>query len=107
MFIVICYSIHEKKIASVDSKKTYEEANKFLEEDAKNTYEEEVENGENLFEMTVVRVIENSFSYNIHIKNCDNENNLPLQMEVDKNIKKVKVGQTIKVKFEQNSVFDF
>ena len=69
--------------------------------------EEEVENGENLFEMTVVRVIENSFSYNIHIKNCDNENNLPLQMEVDKNIKKVKVGQTIKVKFEQNSVFDF
>lgn len=35
--------------------------------------EEEVENGENLFEMTVVRVIENSFSYNIHIKNCDNE----------------------------------
>lgn len=45
MFIVICYSIHEKKIASVDSKKTYEEANKFLEEDAKNTYEEEVENG--------------------------------------------------------------
>ena len=66
-----------------------------------------VENGENLFEMTVVRVIENSFSYNIHIKNCDNENNLPLQMEVDKNIKKVKVGQTIKIKFEQNSVFDF
>ncbi|MDU2112231.1 MAG: ATP-binding cassette domain-containing protein, partial [Clostridiales bacterium] len=69
--------------------------------------EEEVENGENLFKMTVVRIIENSFSYNIHIKNCDNENNLPLQMEVDKNIKKVKVGQTIKVKFEQNSVFDF
>lgn len=69
--------------------------------------EDEVDNGENVFEMTVVRVIENSFSYNIHIKNCDNENNLPLQMEVDKNIKKVKVGQTIKVKFEQNSVFDF
>ena len=35
--------------------------------------EEEVENEENLFEMTVVRIIENSFSYNIHIKNCDNE----------------------------------
>ena len=66
-----------------------------------------IEYAENLFEMTVVRIIENSFSYNIHIKNCDNENNLPLQMEVDKNIKKVKVGQTIKVKFEQNSVFDF
>ena len=41
------------------------------------------------------------------IKNCDNENNLSLQMEVDKNIEKVKVGQKIRVKFEKNSVFDF
>ena len=57
--------------------------------------------------MTVVKVIENSFTYNIHIKNCDNENNLSLQMEVDKNIEKVKVGQKIRVKVEKNSVFDF
>ena len=66
-----------------------------------------MEDGENIFEMTVVKVIENSFTYNIHIKNCDNENNLSLQMEVDKNIEKVKVGQKIRVKFEKNSVFDF
>ena len=51
--------------------------------------------------------VENSFTYNIHIKNCDNENNLSLQMEVDKNIEKVKVGQKIRVKVEKNSVFDF
>ena len=51
---------------------------------------QDIEDGENIFEMTVVKVIENSFTYNIHIKNCDNENNLSLQMEVDKNIEKVK-----------------
>ena len=68
---------------------------------------QDIEDGENIFEMTVVKVIENSFTYNIHIKNCDNENNLSLQMEVDKNIEKVKVGQKIIVKVEKNSVFDF
>ena len=68
---------------------------------------QDIEDGENIFEMTVVKVIENSFTYNIHIKNCDNENNLSLQMEVDKHIEKVKVGQKIRVKFEKNSVFDF
>ena len=68
---------------------------------------QDIEDGENIFEMTVVKVIENSFTYNIHIKNCDNENNLSLQMEVDKNIEKVKVGQKIRVKYEKNSVFDF
>lgn len=62
---------------------------------------------ENIFDMEVVKIIENSFTYNIHIKKTNNVNNLSLQMEVDKNIKKVKVGQHIKVKFEQNSVFDF
>lgn len=69
--------------------------------------EDNQEDSENVFEMTVVKVIENSFTYNIHIKNCDDENNLSLQMEVDKNIKKVEVGQKIRVKFERNSVFDF
>ena len=68
---------------------------------------QDIEDGENIFEMTVVKVIENSFTYNIHIKNCGNENNLSLQMEVDKNIEKVKVGQKIRVKVEKNSVFDF
>lgn len=68
---------------------------------------ENIKDNENIFEMTVVKVIENSFTYNIHIKNLNNENNLSLQMEVDKNIKRVEVGQKIKVKFEKNSVFDF
>ena len=68
---------------------------------------QDIEDGENIFEMTVVKVIENSLTYNKHIKNSDNENNLSLQMEVDKNIEKVKVGQKIRVKFEKNSVFDF
>ena len=62
---------------------------------------QDIEDGENIFEMTVVKVIENSFTYNIHIKNCDNENNLSLQMEVDK------VGQKIRVNVEKNYVFDF
>ena len=61
----------------------------------------------NIFDMTVVKVIENSFTYIIYIKNTDDENNLSLQMEVDKNIKKVEIGQKIKVKFEKNSIFDF
>ncbi|MDO5010976.1 MAG: ATP-binding cassette domain-containing protein [Intestinibacter bartlettii] len=69
--------------------------------------QEILEDSENIFEMTVVKVIENSFTYNIHIKNCDNENNLSLQMEVDKNIRKVELGQKIRVKFDKNSVFDF
>ena len=63
--------------------------------------------GVNIFDMTVVKVIENSFTYIIYIKNTDAENNLSLQMEVDKNIKKVEIGQKIKVKFEKNSIFDF
>ena len=57
--------------------------------------------------MEVVKVIENSFSYNIHVKYPGDENNLSLQMEVDKYINKVEVGQMIKVKFDYNSVFDF
>lgn len=66
-----------------------------------------IDNKDNIFDMTVVKVIENSFTYNIHIRKVEGENNLSLQMEVDKNIKKVYVGQNIKVKFEENSVFDF
>lgn len=53
MFIVICYAIHDKKIASVDSRDTYEDAIDFLETDAKNTYEEEVANGGENVELDV------------------------------------------------------
>lgn len=69
--------------------------------------QDDIDNEENIFEMEVVKVIENSFTYNIHIRNCNNKNSFSLQMEIDKNIEKVKVGQHIKVKFEENSVFDF
>lgn len=75
---------------------------KVIEDDVSNIY-----NKDNIFDMTVVKVIENSFTYNIHIRKADGKNNLSLQMEVDKNIKKVYVGQDIKVKFEEDSVFDF
>ena len=53
MFIVICYAIHDKKIASVDSRDTYEDAIDFLETDAKNTYEEEIANGGENVELDV------------------------------------------------------
>lgn len=66
-----------------------------------------MEDEKNVFDMVVVKVIENSFSYNIHVKYPGDENNLSLQMEVDKYINKVEVGQMIKVKFDYNSVFDF
>ena len=46
-YFVICQSIHEETIASVDVFDTEEEAMKFLEEDATSTYLEEIENSGN------------------------------------------------------------
>lgn len=40
-FAVICYALHEKRVASFDVLPSYREAEKFLTEDARNTYEEE------------------------------------------------------------------
>lgn len=41
-YIVICYSVHEKQIASHDSFDNENDAYAFLEKDAQNTYEEEM-----------------------------------------------------------------
>lgn len=41
MFLVICYAVHNKEVASIDPFYTYNDALKFLKEDADNTYREE------------------------------------------------------------------
>ena len=43
-YVVICYSVHGKEIASYDSFDNEDNAYVFLEKDAQNTYEEEVNN---------------------------------------------------------------
>lgn len=42
-FIVVCYAVHDKRIASCDPFETEDEALAFLKKDAKATYEEEYE----------------------------------------------------------------
>lgn len=44
MYLVIYYSTHEKQIASVDKKDSYEDALDFLIKDVENTYNEEIAN---------------------------------------------------------------
>lgn len=44
-YIVICYSIHEKAIASYDFIKEGEDPYLFMEKDARNTYDEEINGG--------------------------------------------------------------
>ena len=39
-YIVVCYSVHNKEIASYDAFDNEEDAYNFLEKDAQNTYEE-------------------------------------------------------------------
>lgn len=43
-YIVICYSVHEKRVASHDVFSNEEDAILFLEKDSSNTYEEEFNN---------------------------------------------------------------
>ena len=40
-YVVVCYAVHDKKIASSDPFETEKEAERFLMEDAENTYAEE------------------------------------------------------------------
>lgn len=58
MFIVICYSVHNRTVVSVDKKETYEDAYDFLVEDAKNTYNEEIESCEINTQDVVLRIEE-------------------------------------------------
>lgn len=43
-YIVICYSVHEKRVASHDVFNNEEDAILFLKKDSSNTYEEELNN---------------------------------------------------------------
>ena len=43
-YVVICYAVHEKEIASHDAFDNEDGAYAFLEKDAQNTYEEEMNN---------------------------------------------------------------
>lgn len=43
-YVVVCYAVHDKKIASSDLFETAKEAERFLMDDAENTYTEEKDN---------------------------------------------------------------
>ena len=43
-YVVVCYSVHNKGIASCDAFDNEDDAYNFLEKDAQNTYEEEYNN---------------------------------------------------------------
>lgn len=45
-YVVICYSVHNKEIASYDAFENKDDAYAFLEKDAQNTYEEEMNNSD-------------------------------------------------------------
>jgi len=62
---------------------------------------------ENLFEFSVVKVFESSFTYIVYVKNLENENSSTMQLETNKNIEPLKVGDKIFVKFDENCLFDF
>lgn len=46
-YVVICYAVHNKEIASYDSFDNENDAYEFLEKDAQNTFEEEINNANN------------------------------------------------------------
>ncbi|MCC3867449.1 sulfate/molybdate ABC transporter ATP-binding protein [Terrisporobacter mayombei] len=62
---------------------------------------------ENLFELSVVKVFESSFTYIVYVKNLENENSSAIQLEINKNIDPLKVGDKVFVKFDENCLFDF
>lgn len=43
MFLIICYAVHSRTVASVDKRETLEDACDFLKKDAKHVYAEEIE----------------------------------------------------------------
>lgn len=43
-YVVVCYAVHNKEIASYDAFDNEDDAYNFLEKDAQNTYEEEYNN---------------------------------------------------------------
>ncbi|MFR5131355.1 MAG: hypothetical protein ACLTDP_01300 [Terrisporobacter sp.] len=62
---------------------------------------------ENIFKLSVVKVFESSFTYIVYVQNLKDKNSDPIQLEVDKNISPLKVGDEIFVKFDESCLFDF
>ena len=67
IWLVICYSLHNKEIASVDVFTSYDAAIEFLETDAQNTYEEELNGESSNVDFTLGRG-------NAYLSSCDREN---------------------------------
>lgn len=69
-YIVICYAVHNKEIASHDTFDDEEEAYAFLEKDAQNTYEEmnnSAEEGKGQIDFTI------SDDGTAYLSSCDGE----------------------------------
>lgn len=62
---------------------------------------------DNLFELSVIKVFESSFNYIVYVQNLEKENTSAIQLEINKNIDSLKIGDKVFVKFEGNSLFDF
>lgn len=62
---------------------------------------------ENLFELSVVKVFESSFTYMVYVQNLEYENTNVIQLEINKNIDSLKVGDKVLVKFDEDCLFDF
>ena len=62
---------------------------------------------ENLFELSVVKVFESSFTYIIYVQNLANKNSKAMQLEINKNGSPLKIGDKVLVKFDQGCLFDF
>lgn len=62
---------------------------------------------DNLFEFSVVKIFESSFTYIVYVQNLENEDSKLIQLEVGKNISPLKVGSKVFIQFDENSIFDF
>lgn len=62
---------------------------------------------DNLFQLSVVKVFENSFTYIIYVQNLEDKNSSEIQLEINKNQPLLKVGDKVFVKFEEDYLFDF
>ena len=62
---------------------------------------------ENLYELTVIKVFENSFTYIVYVQNLEYKGCKLIQLEIEKNKLDLREGQKVFVKFDENSLFDF
>lgn len=64
-------------------------------------------NRENLFELSVVKVFESSFTYIVYVQNLECKNTSVIQLEINKNSEPLKVGDKVLVRFDENCLFEF